>query len=266
MSSGRSGRRETALITGASEGIGRELARTFASRGSDVVLVARNAERLEALAGELASTHGIRAEPVPRDLTEPGAPAGLFDLLTRRGVQVDVLVNNAGVLEFGPFLDAAPDRVAAMLDLNVRALTAMTRLFVPPMVAARHGRVLNLGSVASFLPTPALAAYGATKAFVLSFSEALAEELRGTGVTVSVCCPGITETHMARQVESLTRFEGIVPLLDAAEVARSAYEACMAGEVIHVPGLANRIAIGVLGLQPRWLVRWLGGAIGRFAT
>ena len=260
-----SDRRETALITGASEGIGRELARVFASRGFDLVLVARSAEKLEALAGEL-SRHGVRAEPVPKDLSRSDAPAELFDLLTRRGVQVDALVNNAGVLEFGPFLEVDPARIAGMLDLNVRALTAMTRLFVPPMVAAKRGRVLNLGSVASFVPTPVLAAYGATKAFVLSFSEALAEELRGTGVTVSVCCPGITETHMARQVESLAKFEGLVPLLDAAEVARSAFEACMAGEVIHVPGRANRIAIGVLGLQPRWLVRWLGGAIGRFAT
>jgi short-subunit dehydrogenase len=259
-------RRETALVTGASEGIGRELARTFASRGFDVVLVARNAERLEALAGELASTHGVRAEPLPRDLAPPDAPAALFDSLTRRGVRIDVLVNNAGVLEFGPFLEADPARVAAMLDLNVRALTALTRLFVPPMVAARHGRVLNLGSVASFVPTPTLAAYGASKAFVLSFSEALAEELRGSGVTVTACCPGITETHMAQQVESYAKFEALVPVLDAAEVARSAFEACMAGEVIHVPGRANRIAIGVLGLQPRWLVRWLGGAIGRYAT
>lgn len=260
----RTDRRETALITGASEGIGRELARTFASEGCDLVLVARNADRLEEIAGEVALRHPVRALSVPKDLAKPDAAAELFDELTRRGVHVDTLVNNAGLLEFGPFLDMPPDRLAALLLLNVVALTSLTRHFVPPMVAAGHGRVLNLGSVGSFLPMPSLSAYGASKAYILSFSEALSEELRGTGVTVSVCCPGFTETHMAHQIEGVERLQ-VAPLMDPAEVARAAYEACMAGEVVSVPGLANRIAIGVLGLQPRWLVRWLGGAIGRRA-
>jgi short-subunit dehydrogenase len=265
MKAKRSEKRETALVTGASEGIGRELARTFAGEGFDVVLVARNAERLEELAGELALRHGVRALPIPRDLSKPDAPVALFEQLARRDVHVDVLVNNAGLLEFGRFAEAPPDRLAALLELNVVALTLMTRQFLPPMLAAKHGRVLNVGSVGSFLPMPSLAAYGASKAFILSFSEALSEELRGTGVRVSVCCPGFTETHMAHQIEGVERLEGIAPLMDPVEVARAAYAACIAGEVVCVPGLANQIAIGALGLQPRWLVRRLGGLIGRRA-
>jgi uncharacterized protein len=258
-------KRETALITGASEGIGRELARVFAGEGFDVVLVARGADRLEEVASEIALRHGVRAVPVPRDLAKPDAPAELAEELARRGIPVHVLVNNAGLMEFGRFLDTPPDRLAAMLELNVVALTGLTRHFVPPMVAAGRGRVLNIGSIGSFLPMPSLAAYGASKAYILSFSEALSEELRGTGVTVSVCCPGFTETHMAHQIEGVEKLEGVAPLMDPGEVARVAYHACIAGEVVHVPGVANRIAIGVLGLQPRWLVRWLGGAIGRRA-
>lgn len=257
--------RETALITGASEGIGRQLARVFAEHRFNLVLVARNAERLEQLAAELTEQRGITATALPLDLAKPDAPRQLFDQVRTLGLRVDVLVNNAAVLESGAFAESPPDRIASLTALNVGALTALTRLFVEPMIAAGHGRILNLGSVAAFAPMPSLAAYAASKAYILSFSEALSEELRGSGVHVTCCCPGFTETHMADQIAGVEKLKGLAPLLDPAEVARDAYQACMHGEVVHVPGIANQLFVRALALQPRGLVRWIGGALGRRA-
>jgi hypothetical protein len=259
------GGRETALVTGASEGIGRELARVFASRGFDVVLVARRAPLLEALADELAARHGGRAIPIASDLAKPDAPRQLFGYTQALGVRVSVLVNNAGLMEFGAFAKTPLERLLAMPALNACALVALTRLFLEPMLAARHGRILNLGSTGSFAPMPSLAVYAATKAFILSFSEALSEELQGSGVSVTCCCPGFTETHMASQIDGVERLKGVAPLMDPVEVARDAYQACMRGDVVRVPGVANQLLIRALSLPPRGVVRWLGGAIGRRA-
>jgi short-subunit dehydrogenase len=256
-------RRETALVTGASEGIGRELARVFASQGFDVVVVARRAALLEALAEELSAGHGVRAVPIALDLAKPDAPRLLFERTEQLGLRVDALVNNAGVMEFGAFAETPLDRLLAMPALNASVLVALTRLFLPPMLEARRGRILNLGSTGSFAPMPSLAVYAATKAFILSFSEALAEELLGTGVSVTCCCPGFTETRMASQIDGVERLKGVAPLMDPAEVARDAYQACMRGDVLRVPGVANQLLIGALSLPPRAVVRWLGGAIGR---
>jgi short-subunit dehydrogenase len=253
----------TALVTGASEGIGRELARVFASERFDVVLVARGRERLESLAAELAGRHDVRAEAIAIDLCEPRAPSQLFDETRRRGLHVDILVNNAGVLEFGSFVDTPLERLTAMVGLNVGALTALTRLYVEPMIAARHGHLLNVASTASFLPMPSLATYAATKAYILSLSEALSEELHDTGVAVTVCCPGFTHTHMSDQIPGIDWLKGMAPLSEPAEVARAAFDACIHDRVVSVPGLVNKVALGVLGSSPRWLVRKLGGAIGR---
>jgi hypothetical protein len=253
----------TAVVTGASEGIGRALARVFASEGFDLVLVARRREVLEALASELAAGHGVRAEAIASDLSRPEAPRALFDETRRRGVHVDVLVNNAGLMEFGSFVETPLERLAAMVDLNVAALTALTRLYLEPMLAARHGHLLNVASTGAFLPMPSLAAYAATKAYILSLSEALSEELRDTGVTVTVCCPGFTHTHMSDQIPGIEKLRGVAPLWEPEEVARAAFEACIHDRVVSVPGLANKVALGVLGSSPRWLVRRLGGAIGR---
>ncbi len=253
----------TALVTGASEGIGREIARVFASERFDVVLVARSRDKLTALADELASRHGVRAEAIPTDLSRPGAPQELFAETRRRGLHVDVLVNNAGVMEFGSFVDTPVERLASMLSLNVGALTVLTRLYVEPMIVARYGHLLNVASTGAFVPMPSLAAYAATKAYILSLSEALSEELRDTGVTVTVCCPGFTHTHMSDQIPGIDKLKGVAPLWEPQEVARAAFDACIHDRVVSVPGMANKVAMGVLANAPRWLVRRLGGAIGR---
>jgi short-subunit dehydrogenase len=261
----RSERFQTALVTGASEGIGRELARVFASRGHDVALVARRAPLLEALADELAARHGVRAVPIACDLTKPDAPQRVFERTQQLGLQVRTLVNNAGLMEFGAFATTPLERLTAMPALNAGALVALTRLYLGPMLEARCGRILNLGSTGSFAPMPSLAVYAATKAFILSLSEALSEELQGSGVTVTCCCPGFTETQMASQIDGVERLKGVAPLMDPAEVAQDAYQACMRGEVVRVPGVANQLLIRALALPPRSVVRWLGGAIGRRA-
>jgi len=258
-------RSQTALITGASDGIGRELARVFASRGFDVVVVARRGALLEALADELSERRRVRAVPIALDLAKPDAPQQLFERTQQLGLHVDTLVNNAGLMEFGAFAATPLERLTAMPALNAGALVALTRLFLEPMLAAGHGRILNLGSTGSFAPMPSLAVYAATKAFILSLSEALSEELQGTGVTVTCCCPGFTETHMASQIDGVEKLKGVAPLMDPVEVARDAYQACMRGEVVRVPGVANQLLIRALGLPPRGVVRWLGGAIGRRA-
>jgi hypothetical protein len=254
-----------ALVTGASEGIGRELARVFASRGHDVVLVARRGALLEALADELSEKQRVRAFAIPCDLTKPDAPQRLFERTQQLELHVHTLVNNAGLMEFGAFATTPLDRLTAMPALNACALVALTRLFLPPMLAARRGRILNLGSTGSFAPMPSLAVYAATKAFILSLSEALSEELLGSGVTVTCCCPGFTETQMANQIDGVEKLKGVAPLMDPVDVARDAYQACMRGEVVRVPGVANQLLIRALGVPPRSVVRWLGGAIGRRA-
>lgn len=259
-------RKGLALVTGASAGIGRELALVFAGHGHDLVLVARTAEKLEALAREVWEKHGHRAEVIAMDLTAPGAPARLFDEVARLGLTVDILVNNAGTGEFMDFANADPAHIDQILSLNVVALTQLTRLFVEPMVARGQGRVMNVASVAAFQPTPRLSVYGATKAFVLSLSEALSEELAGTGVTVTALCPGFVDTDLVHHLaEELGRPE-IVPsffMLDAVDVAREGYESCMKGEVVHINGRSYEVIVQWLRLQPRWFVRTFTGFLSR---
>jgi len=265
-SSARHPARGTALVTGASAGIGRELAGIFAAGGYDLVLVARSEDKLTEVAEDVRRDHGRRATVLARDLLQPGAAAELLAATLAAGVEVDVLVNDAGVLELGAFVETPLDALERMVELNVRALTSLTRLFVPGMIARGGGRILNVASSASFQPIPSLAVYAATKAFVLSLTEALSEELRGTGVTVTALCPGLTATHMTDYAKETNPMASVFPdflMADATEVARRGYEACMAGHVIEVPGLANRVLTDWSRLQPRWVVRTLGGLIGR---
>ena len=186
----------TVLVTGASSGIGEALAHCFARAGHRLVLVARREARLRALAKALRDEHGARVDVMPADLAQPGAAAVLAASLRRRRRSIDVLVNNAGVLEQGAFIGMGAQRCQQLIDLNVAGLTAMLAAFVPAMVGRGHGRVLNVASVSAFTPVPGLATYAASKAYVLSLTESLAEELRGTGVTVTALCPGITATAM----------------------------------------------------------------------
>jgi short-subunit dehydrogenase len=257
---------KTVLVTGASAGIGRELARVFASHAFDLVLVARTASKLEELASELRERCGVQVTPLPTDLLEPGAPQALFEELRKRGIAIEVLVNDAGTLESGSMMEMPPERLLDMVNLNVAALTLMTRLFVEPMIEGGGGRVLNVGSIVGFQPAPSMAVYGATKAYILSLSEALSEELRDTGVSVTALCPGFTTTQMADKIKGVEALKERAPaamMMAPADVAREGYEACMAGEAIRVPGLPNQIALRILGIQPRWLLRTLGGFIAR---
>jgi short-subunit dehydrogenase len=258
--------RPIALITGASSGIGEALARRFAGGGHDLVLVARSVERLQALAASLADAHGVRAWVTPADLSRADAPAELAAAMRRRRRRIDVLVNCAGVMHRGRFAEMPAERHRELVDLNVGALTAMVAHFVPPMVRRGHGRILNVASIAAFQPVPTLATYAATKAFVLSLTESLAEELQGSGVTASAVCPGITATGMldtaAAAHPHLRRLPSLV-VGEADDVAAEGYEACMRGEVIRVPGVLNLATVMAGRALPKWLVRRVGGAVLR---
>jgi short-subunit dehydrogenase len=186
--------RRTALITGASSGFGVEFARLFAGDGFDLVLVARSGPPMQELADELRRAHEVTATVIPKDLAAAHACDELVADLDGRGIRVDALVNNAGFAQYGPFVEADPDELDQMLAVNVVALTDLTRALLPGMVERRWGRIVNLGSIGSFTPAPMTGAYAATKAYVLSLSLALTEELKGTGVTVTALCPGPTAT------------------------------------------------------------------------
>lgn len=247
---------ETVLITGASSGIGLELARCFAADGSRLVLVARNTAALEKLAGELRRNHDIEATVLTADLSLPETPEKIFSELKGRGMAVDVLVNNAGFGAHGLFLNLPLQRQLEIIQVNLTALTELTGLFLPGMVARRRGGVLNVGSVAGFLPGPGMAVYYATKAFVLSFSEALAAELAGTGVTTTVVCPGPTITNFGE----VARFDfkgktARVPIMTAKAVAVPGHRAYRKGRVVAVTGIQNRLVVILAWLTPRGLVR-----------
>jgi short-subunit dehydrogenase len=259
---------DTVLITGASSGIGEALAHRFAAGGCDLVLVARSADKLRALAAELSAAHGIKAWVEPKDLSKPDAAGELAATLARKRRRIDILVNNAGVVQVGGFVATPPERIRSLVDLNVVASTAMLAHFLPPMVARKHGRVLNVASLSSFLPVPSMATYAATKAYLLSITESLAEELRGTGVTITALCPGFTATSMMTSIQATNEATQRIPGMlvgDVGDVATAGYEACMKGEVVCVPGAMNRVgAVGGRAL-PKWMVRRIAGVFGREA-
>jgi short-subunit dehydrogenase len=254
------------LVTGASAGIGRELALVFAEHGHDLVLVARTRSKLEALADEITERFGRRADVIAMDLTEDDAAGRLFAEIVERGYEVEVLVNNAGTGEVMKFHEVDRSVIDNILRLNVVSLTHLARLFVEPMVERGHGRILNVASVAAFQPTPRLSVYGATKAFVLSLTEALSVELADKGVTVSTLCPGFVDTDLVRHLGEELGQPDFVPsflMLDPREVAREGYEACMRGEVVHISGKSYELVVQLLRLQPRWLVRTFTGFLSR---
>ncbi len=256
--------RPRALITGASAGIGAEFARVFAAHGYDLVLVARREDRLNALRDELTAT-GADVLVIAKDLALKTAARGLYQDVKSCGLTIDVLVNNAGIAYGGAFTAMDAEAVARMVSLNATTLAVLTRCFVTDMVARGSGRILNVSSLSAFQAVPSMSLYAATKAFVLSFSEGLAEELRGTGVTVTALCPGFTDTDMVHDIAP----GGAVPevpsfmISDVKSVVKEGYDACVRGEVVHVPGLANQLSALWSQTQPRWLVRTLGGFIGR---
>jgi short-subunit dehydrogenase len=246
---------ETALITGASSGIGLELAKLFAADHADVVLVARREERLAELARSLNERHSVRVTTIAADLSQPSAPQEIFQRCERAGIVVDVLVNNAGFGAHGTVADLPLERQLDMIAVNVTALTNLTRLFLPGMLTRDRGGILNVGSTAGFQPGPYKAVYYASKAFVVSFSEALTEELSGTPITVTCLAPGPTDTAFADVAQSretrLFRMGG----MDAATVARAGFRGFRAGRAIVIPGLRNRLGVWFVRLSPRSAVR-----------
>ena len=245
--------RGVTIVTGASEGIGAELARVFAAQGHRLALVARRRDRLDALAEEIARKEGQRPLVVELDLCAAGAVDALEQALALAELTPEILVNNAGFGLIGPAAKLDADEQLAMVDLNVRALTALTLRFLKPIVAAK-GAILNVASVASFMPGPNFAVYYATKAYVRSFSEALAQELAPQGVKVSCLCPGPVETgFQARAGFDYTgAMSAVKPaLVSASEVARQGYVGLMAGQRIVVPGTMNKILVALVSLTPR---------------
>jgi short-subunit dehydrogenase len=246
---------KTALITGASAGLGLEFAKLVAEDGHDLVLVARREERLRALAAELTARHGVTVTVLGMDLAQRSTPKQIAEAVQAAGITVDYLINNAGFGSHGPFASTELGRQLEMVDVNVRGLVELTHLFLAPMLARKHGRILNVASVAAFVPGPLMASYYASKAFVLSFSEALSAELHGTGVTVTAWCPGPTATEFGKVANSDRKNLLRRRVADAAQVARHGYRAMLAGKSVAIPGTANKVNTFLPRIGPRWLLR-----------
>ena len=245
--------RDTALITGASAGIGLDLAR-LAARDFDLIITARDKVRLEQVAAQLEEQHGNRVHVLPGDLAQPGAPAKLFAEIGSRGLRVDALVNNAGFGNYGLFAEMKLETDLEMIQLNIAAVTHLTKLALPGMLQRRHGRIMNVASTAGFQPGPLMAVYYATKAYVISFSEAIANELHGSGVTVTCLCPGATETEFAKRADMGTSLLFKLGAMQSADVARVGYEAMLQGKTMVIPGLKNRMLAQSVRFTPRKVV------------
>lgn len=250
----------TALVTGASSGIGADLAGELARDGYDLVLAARNVEAMEKLAAALPAQSTIMAA----NLSKPGAAAQLANEISGRGIEIDTLINNAGVGAVGPLADTDPARISDMLEVNVVALTELTRALLPPMIRRKRGRVMLVASTAAFQPGPFMAVYYATKAYVLSFGEAIAWELRGSGVTVTTLCPGPTITNFAKSAHAENLALNKSPMLkvmSSAEVARIGYEAMKAGRRVAITGFANRMTALSARFSPRAAVLGIAASL-----
>jgi short-subunit dehydrogenase len=256
---------QTALITGASVGIGHELARQFARGGYNLLLVARTEDKLKAVAEEMR-TLGVQADYILSDLSKPEAPLALFSDLRNRGLTIDVLVNNAGFGALGKFHELDPQRQLDMIQVNITALVELTHLFLQGMVARNAGGILNVASTASFQPGPHMAIYYATKAFVLSFSEAIAEELRDTPISVTALCPGPTESEFrsrAKMDNSPAFRSKMIPTMTAAAVAQAGYEGFIRRKRLVVPGLMNKVGVQANRIAPRRLITKVAAKINR---
>ena len=244
-------------------GIGKEMAKAFAAKGFHPILLARNREKLDQLALELERSTGTDVTVLVADLNEPGTPQAVFDSLHERAIQIDILVNNAGIALEGDFAETQPEDQLRLLQVNVVALTALTRLFLEPMLKRAHGRILNVSSISAFAPIPKMAmCTRLRRRTVLSLTEAMSEELKGTGVTITALCPGFTETPMVRQSARASQLPSFI-VMDAATVAQQGVTACLAGEVVHIPGVSNSAFAQGVQYLPRALIRALGGYMSR---
>lgn len=248
---------KTALITGASGGIGMELAKIFAANQTNLVLAARSEAKLIELKNELAQ-YKVNVLVVALDLSQPEAASSLFDYCNSKQLQIDYLINNAGFGDYGMFVSGNWKKQEEMIRLNIQTLTHLTHLFLPSMVKRKYGRIMNVASTAAFQPGPLMSVYYATKAYVLSFSEAIASELEGTGVTVTALCPGPTESgfqNAAAMNESKIVKGRKLPT--SKEVAEYAYKSMMNGKVVAIHGFLNVLLATAIHFTPRFLVRKL---------
>jgi len=244
--------KNVALITGASTGIGKELAKIHASKGGDLVIVARSSEKLNALKNELEQSTGVQVHVIVKDLAQSSAPHEIYNEVTENGIQIEYLINNAGFGGLGKFHEQDLDLVLNMIKLNISSLTALTRLFLPDLVARNSGRILNVSSTASFTPGPLQAVYFATKAFVTFFSNAVAEELSDTKVTVTNLMPGATETEFGAR-SGMDKTEMFKNAVSSLSVARDGYKGMIKGKLDVVSGLtfAQKLMIGMIPFTPK---------------
>lgn len=247
--------KKTALVTGASGGLGAEFARIHASKGDNLVLVARSKDKMDLLKSELEAKYAVGVHVIAGDLSDNALPKAIYDALKLQNIQVDYLINNAGFGDYGFFAECNWEKQQEMIQLNVTALAHMTRLFLPGMVERKSGKVLNIASTAAFQPGPTMSVYFATKAFVLNFSEAIANELKGTGVTVTAFCPGATATGFkaAASLDKSSLFKG-KGIAGSREVAECGYKAMMKGRTVAVHGWMNALMAYSVGFVPRKLV------------
>jgi len=252
--------RKTALITGASSGIGYELARLFARDRYNLVLVARSADELGKLASQLTSDNGISVKVIPKDLSLSAAPQEIFDQIQKEGITIDILINNAGFGTYGTFSNTNLKDELEMMQVNMGSPTHLTKLFLPGMIARGQGRILNVASMGAFQPGPLIAVYCASKSYMLSFTEALAEELRGTGVTMTALCPGPVRTGFARRAKTEKTRAMMRSLLnevwEAKDVAAIGYDGLMKGKTVVIPGKKYIFSSFIVRLVPRKLARW----------
>jgi short-subunit dehydrogenase len=244
-------RSSTALITGASAGIGYELAKLLARDGSNLVLVARSGDKLAQLAAELEKAYQIRATVVAADLALAAGPDEVYAATQKAGIEVDILINNAGFGQFGFYVETDLQEELRQIQLNIASLTHLTKLYVRPMVARKRGRILNVASTAAFQPGPLMAVYYATKAYVLSFSGALSNELQGTGVTVTCLCPGPTATEFHKRAAMDLSNMRKAPFMDAKPVAEVGYRAMLKGKPTVIAGTMNWLVAQSTRFAPR---------------
>jgi len=247
--------RNAVLITGASSGFGQEFARIFAKEKYDLILVARSQDKLEELAHELKEQNDILVKIITADLADPKSAKKIYESVIDAQLEVSILINNAGFATYGRFDTNDYQEELDEIEVNVVSLTQLTKLFLPAMIHAKSGRILNVASTAAFLPGPLMAVYYATKAYVLSFSEALSEELKGTGVSVSVLCPGPTKTGFATRakLKNSPLFRNATN--DVSRVVKAGYTGLMAEEVVIIPGIGNKLQVQLLRILPRGIVR-----------
>lgn len=244
------------LITGASSGFGLEFSKIFAETGHHLLLVARNEEKLEKLQHALERKYGIDVYILTQDLSVPHAAKKVARYVKSQNLRVEILINNAGFGDYGAFVSSDLTKQTQMIDLNIRSLMEMTHTFLPGMVKRGRGRILNVASIASFEAGPKMSVYYATKAFVLSFTESLSEELRGSGVTVTALCPGPTDTGFSKAAEMPNgRFANLFRLTKPQDVAYYGYRALMSDWVIAIPGRMNRLAVIAVKFLPRKIIR-----------